>query len=348
MNRFALASVFGLAACAALVVAQNLTGIEFKSKSGDLSIANISEQLFESDPAAKSIDFEFSGKPLRGRSDSQKTAFEAASAKGQIRTGSGGTMYLLNATLSGGVTLWQNRGSSDEVSLQGSALTVKEAPNRLSMHVGVPGSLTLKGQDPDATITAAGGSVTLSGPAGKNRTLDQATLNGAVSLVARSNGTTTLKTTGLMLNQRPGSSVFQLNTSFVVSNSGQDPNGHTRQVTLEGRGGNFTTPDITKASTGRPLTSANIKGRVTVTFDGRTKSGDDLHLVAKGDRLTMDSGGKILLTGNVSIEGGGLDYQGEGASQTVYILVDDKMQPIRYGATGDPARINFKPDGGGR
>lgn len=347
MNRPLIATTLFTAA-AVVVLAQNLTGVEFKSKSGDFSIANISEQMFESDAAAKAIDFEFSGKPLRGRSDSQSASFESLAAKGQIRSGSGGTMYLLSATLSGGVTLRQNPGKPDEVILSSPAVTLKEAPNRLAMTATFSGSLSVSAKDPDAKITAGSGTVTLSGPAGQNRSLDQATLRGSVSVTVNSQGTTSLKTTGLLLNQRSASTVFQMANPFTIVRTAQDGTGRPVRVEFKGTSGNVTTPDITKASKGRPVTQASIQGPVTVTFDGKSKDGDDLHLVARGDRMTLDPAGKLLLTGNVSIEGGGLDYQSQGSGQTVYILLDETMKPTRYGAAGDPAKIDVKPNGGGR
>lgn len=347
MNRFTLGIALTFVAGTALVFAQNKTGIEFKSKSGDFSISNISDQLFEGDPANNSVDFEFSGNPLQGRSNSQKLSFTATKATGQIRTGAAGTMYLLTTTLSGNVSVKQNPGTSEEVTLTSPSLTLKESPNRTSTSLTFPSALTISANDPNANLKAASGVVTLSGPANGNRILDQATLRGSVTATAVGNGQTTLTTNGLLLNQRASTSVFQLNNSFKFTNNSRDASGKPRTVTLNGTGGTITTPDITKASKGRPITNASIKGRVVITFAGSSNDGSPLNLTASGDRLTMDSKGEILLIGNVKIEGGGLDYQSDGESQTIYIQVDENMKPLKYGARGNPAKVNIKPDGGG-
>ncbi len=346
MKRLTLGITITVAACAAIVLAQNKTGVSFKSKSGDFEISNITEQVFELDAKTNAIDFEFDGKPLTGRSDSQKLSFTAAKAKGQIRNGSNGTMYLLNTTLSGNVVIRQNPGTSEEVALESTSLTLKETPNRASANLTFSSAITLTAKEPNTKLTASSGIVTLSGPANGNRQLDQVTLRGSVNVTANSNGVTKLTTTGLLLNQRPTTSVFQFNNSFTVTNSANDENGRPRTVKFTGTSGSITTPNITQKSNSRPITSASIKGRVNIDFDGRDKEGNAIDLHAEGDRLTMDAKGEILLIGNVKITGGGLDYQSDGESQTIYILVDNNMKPLKYGARGNPAKVSIKPDGG--
>lgn len=346
MKRLTLGISITVLTCAALVVAQNKTGVSFKSKSGDFEISNISEQVFELDAQTNAIDFEFDGKPLTGRSDSQKLGFTAGKAQGQIRNGKNGTMYLLNTTLSGNVSIRQNPGTSEEVTVTSASMTLKEAPNRAAANLTFNSAVTLTAKDPNTTLTAASGVVTLSGQANGNRQLDQVTLRGAVNVTASTNGTTKLTTNGLILNQRPTTSVFQFNNSFTVTNSANDENGRPRTVKFTGVGGSITTPNITKASNARPIASANIRGRVKIDFDGRDKEGNPIDLHAEGDRLTMDAKGEILLIGNVKITGGGLDYQSDGESQTIYILVDNNMKPLKYGARGNPTKVNIKPGGG--
>jgi hypothetical protein len=348
MKRLTIGLTLTIATCAALVVAQNKTGVSFKSKSGDFEISNISDQVFELDAKTSAIDFEFDGKPLTGRSDSQKLSFTAAKAKGQIRNGKSGSMYLLSTTLSGGVTIRQNPGTSEEVSVVSASMSLKEAPNRAAASLNFSSAVTLTAKDPNTTLTANSGVITLSGPANGNRQLDQVTLKGSVNVTANNNGVTKLTTTGLLLNQRTSTSVFQFNNSFTVTNTAKDNNGRPRTVKFTGTSGSVTIPNITQKSNSRPISSASIRGRVKIDFDGTDKQGQPIDLHAEGDRLTMDSQGEILLIGNVKITGGGLDYQSDGESQTIYILVDNDMKPLKYGARGNPTKVNIRPGGGGK
>ncbi len=277
---------------------------------------------------------------------SQKLSFTANKAQGQIRNGKNGTMYLLNTTLSGGVTINQNSGTSEEVIVTSPSMTLKEAPNRASASLNFNSTVKIESKNPKTTLTAASGLATVSGLANGNRQLDQVTLKGTVNVTATNNGTTTLSTTGLILNQRSATSVFQFNNAFTVTNAAKDANGRTTTVKFNGASGSITTPNITQKSTGRPITNANIKGRIKIDFDGTDKEGNPINLHAEGDRLTMDSKGEILLIGNVKIIGGGLDYQSDGESQTIYILVDNDMKPLKYGARGNPTKVNIKPGGG--
>lgn len=346
MTTRTLALSLTLCATATLLIAQNTTGISFKSKSGDFEINNITDQLFEANPQTNAIDFEFSGKPLRGRSSSQKIAFTAARATGQIRSGKDGTMYLLKANLTGSVDITQNPGTSDEVQISSPSISISEAANRSSATVNFPGAVTIVSKNPASTITAAGGSATLIGSANTNRELRNVKLSGTVNATITQEGTTTLTTTGLDLDQAANSSTFNLSRPFTLTNNSKNPSGQPQKVILKATAGTITTPNITRASSGRPITTANLRGRVTIDFTGTDKDGSPVELSASGDRMTMDAEGEILLIGNVKITGNGLDYQSDGESQTVYIQVNERMEPTRYGARGNPAKVNIKPDGG--
>ncbi|QYK52417.1 MAG: hypothetical protein KF824_09120 [Fimbriimonadaceae bacterium] len=340
-----------------LVVAQNKTNISFKSKSGDFAIENISEQLFEGDPSTNSVDFEFSGNPLQGRSASQNLTFTSAKAEGKIRSEKNGKMYLLTATLSGGVTLNQNPKADESFTLKSQSLTITEAADRKSATVKIPSSLTItaNGGGFPGNITAASGTVLLSGPPDKDRTLDKATLSGAVNAnftqtdSKKKKSLSNIQTVGLTMDQQGPSTLFQFGNKFTYTRTGVDEKGNPTKATFTGLGGNIVTPDITKASKGRPVSSANISGPVVMTFEGKNSDGEDVTITAKGDKATMDASGQILLTGNVSIVGSGLDYQSEGSAQTIFVVVNDDMKPIRYGARGNPAKVNIKPtkDGDG-
>lgn len=338
-------SIF-LIATSALLVAQNTTGISFKSKSGDFEISNITEQLFEANPNTNAIDFEFTGKPLRGRSSTQRIQFNADRATGQIRSGKDGTMYLLKSNLSGKVTVTQNPGTAEQVTLDSPSITITEAADRSSATILFPGSISIVAKDPATKITAAGGSATLVGSANTTRELRNIKLSGTINATITQAGTTNLATSGLTLDQATNATTFNLDRPFTLTNSSQNNVGKPQRVVLKATAGTLTTPSINKSSSGRPITSANLRGRVTIDFTGTDKDGEPINLTASGDRLTMDAKGEILLIGNVKIAGNGLDYQSDGESQTVYIQVNESMEPTRYGARGNPAKVNIKPDGG--
>ncbi len=341
-----LALSLTLCTTATLLIAQNTTGISFKSKSGDFEISNITDQLFEANPQTNAIDFEFTGKPLRGRSSTQKIAFTASRATGQIRSGKDGTMYLLKANLTGSVDVTQNPGTSEEVQITSPSMTISEAANRSSATINFPGPVTIHAKSPTTKITAAGGSASLVGSANTNRELRNVKLSGTVNATITQEGTTNLITTGLDLDQAANSSSFTLSRPFTLTNNSKNPSGQPQKVILKATAGTITTPNITKPSSGRPITTANLRGRVTIDFTGTDRDGSPVDLSASGDRLTMDAKGEILLIGNVKITGNGLDYQSDGESQTVYILVNEQMEPTRYGARGNPTKVNIKPDGG--
>lgn len=338
---------------ALLAWAQNSTDVSFKSKSGDFAIENIAQQLFQGDPTTNSIDFEFSGKPLRGRSSSQNLTFTASNAEGKIRSASGGKMFLLSATLSGGVTLTQNPAGGQFV-LKGSKVEYAEAANRGSATVRVPGDLTITGESSGSPvdIRAGGGSVVLLGPAGSDRTLSQADLTGRVVADIGSPGPAAkprknhIETTGLTLTQASGESKFSFRNPFTFTQSGVDEAGRTQSMTLRGSSGTVFAPALGGKSSGRSIRRADIQGRVKITFTGFDKNGEPLDIQAAGDRLTMNAEGRIVLTGNVELSGNGLDYSSSGASQSVYIQLDEQMKPVRYGATGNPSEVTFKPGGG--
>jgi len=341
--------------CIGLVVAQNKTNISFKSKSGDFAIENISEQMFEGDPSTNSVDFEFTGSPLNGRSASQNLTFTTKKAVGKIRSEKNGKMFLLTATLSGGVTLTQNPKANESFSLKSASLTITEAADRSSATVKIPSALTITGNSGGipGTIKAASGTIVLLGAADKDRTLDKATLSGAVDATftqTDANGRSSqssIDTVGLTLDQQASTTLFNFANKFVYTRIGRDEKGNPTKATFTGLSGSIVTPNITQAAKGRPVTSANIAGPVTMTFDGKNAEGEDVRIVAKGDKATMDANGQILLTGNVSIEGSGIDYQSEGSAQTIFVNVDENMKPIRYGARGTPAKVDIKPTGGG-
>lgn len=338
--------------CAAFItMAQSSTNVSFKSKSGDFAIENIAQQLFEGQPGSNSIDFEFSGKPLRGRSSSQNLSFTAQTAKGQIRSLSEGKMYLLSATLSGGVNLTQNPAGSS-FTLKGQTLEYSESADRNSATITVPGALSItgnsKGQPID--IQAAGGQVKLAGAAGSDRTLSEARLTGKVRAMLDSLGAggksnkNLVETTGLTLNQLSAESRLTFPNAFTFTQSGPDANGRAQSVTLNAKGGTLSLPP--QGSAGRPIRQADLDGRVRIEFKGFDKQGERVELVASGDKLQMNTEGRIVLVGNVELSGNGLDYSSQGASQTVYIQVDEQMKPVQYGAAGSPSEIKLKPGGG--
>ncbi len=344
---------FPLLGVALLAWAQNSSDVSFKSKSGDFAIENIAQQLFQGDAATNSIDFEFSGKPLLGRSNSQNLSFTASHAEGKIRSSPGGNMFLLNATLTGSVAITQNPQGSEFV-LKGEKVEYSEAQNRGSATVRVPGSLSIVGQSNGSPIDirAGGGSVVLLGPAGSARTLSQADLTGRVVADIGSPGPAgkprqnRVETTGLTLTQESGASKFSFRNAFTFRQSGTDEAGRAQSVMVTGASGSILTPPIGGRTSGRSIRSADIAGRVKITFQGFDRNGEKVDLQAQGDRLTMNANGRILLTGNVELSGNGLDYTSSGASQSVFIQVDENMKPQQYGASGNPSEITFKPGGG--
>lgn len=336
---------------AAMVLAQNKTNISFKSKSGDFAIENIAEQMFEGVSGTNIVDFEFTGAPLNGRSNTQKLTFKANKATGKIRSESNGKMFLQTATLSGSVSLTQNPNTNESVTLTSQSLTITEATDRKSATVKIPSALKITGSSKGipGTITASSGTVTLVGPPDKDRTLDKADLNGAVNAdfsqtdSKKRTSKSNIATVGLKLDQQGDSTVFNFANKFTYTRIGVDENGNPTKATFTGISGQIVTPDITREMSGRPVRTANIAGPVVITFDGKNKEGEDVTIVAKGDKATMDTNGQILLTGNVSIVGSGIDYQSEGSAQTIFVIVDEQMKPIRYGARGNPAKVDIKP-----
>jgi lipopolysaccharide export system protein LptA len=326
----------------AITFSQASTRASLKSKSGDFAIENISEQLIEANE--KQVIFELDGSPLRGRSNSQRLSFESKRAKGTAIREKAGTMFLQTVTLTGDVAIKQNPGKPDETVVRSDSMTLKEAANRARATVTFSNPVTVVDEARKANLTAQSGSVTFIGGPNEEREVELITLKGGAVAKIQRDSTTTLSTNLILVNQRKSSSVFQFSSPITITDSGKDQSGRARSIKLTGSGGSVTVP---KSSQGRPISNANIQGRVTITFDGFDKDGAPLDLVASGDRLTMNESGEILLIGNVKIEGGGLDYESQGTSQTIFIQVDNDMKPLRYGARGNPAKVDIKPDGGG-
>ncbi|MDI9637338.1 hypothetical protein QPK87_10440 [Kamptonema cortianum] len=328
----------------------------WESKKGDFAIRQIQSQLIEGAPDS-GFKVEFKGSPLTGFSKSQSIDFTGTTLNATIKTASGGSMFLDSGTLTGQVTLWVDKGKASEQTLTTSTLSFKENADRSGANVTLPQSFVVVAKRDgaeSARITAQSGSLVLSGKADQNRTITSAQLSGA--LTAKTSGTrgsatysTTLSTQSLRMREGDVGSVFTLSNAFqFVDQESAGGSGSARKFSLSGSGGTLTLPSVFGASkrTGRPIKSASISGKVILVLETTPAKGGNAEpsvIRATGDKLTMDASGRIELSGNVEMETDSL----KGSSDFAYILVDENMKVLKYGAGGNPAKADYKPSSGG-
>lgn len=331
----------------AVLVAQQPETTRFASKKGDFAIENIQKEFFEG--SGGSVEFEFSGSPLRGYSRSQALDFEALKAEGSAKSGADKSMFLNEATLSGNVRLWQNKGTADERLLTTASLTMAESGDRSSATVTLPGAFQVKSKSGTDGLSAGSGKIVFSGGAGQTRVMRSASLSGGVmASVSSADGTHRMDSSSVKIDQVSGGTKFTF-ASDLVSN--HQVNGATnRTVSFTAQSGWVSTPDITKR-TGkgkRPVTGADLVGPVTIkVVSVSAKDKEPLTITAKGDHLTMDENGVLVLKGNITVESDDLSYARSGTSQELYVNFGPDMEVLKYGSRGAPAKVEIKPKGGG-
>ena len=340
-------TLVGVLVCSALIAGQVGETTRFASKKGDFSIENIAKEFFEG--SAGTVEFEFSGTPLRGKSTAQSLAFEALTAKGTAKSASDKSMYLSVATLSGDVRLWHNRGKSEERLLTTKSLTLTEAQDHSSATVTLPGSFQVVSKSGDDDISAGAGKIVFAGKSGSERVMRSATLSGAVQVSASTeNGAHKLKSSSVVIEQVSTGTRFtfpsDLDTSHRLTGQG------TRTVTFKAQSGWVTTPDIMKRSPfhGRPVTGAELRGPVTIKIVSvSAKEKEPMTITATGDNMTLDSNGVLILRGNITVESDDMSYTRSGTSQELYVNFGPDMEVLKYGSRGAPAKVEIKPKGGG-
>lgn len=338
--------------------------VRFASRNGDFAIENIRDELFEGDPATGRFTFEFAGSPLRGRSNNQNLSFTARQAQGEARTtrapgqtsGRADSIFLAQADLSGAVVLVQNPGTPTSRTLRTERLAFQEAPDRQSASISLPAPFRLESGPQKDTLRAAAGTLTLAGPPTQDRRLTQAVLRGGVSANITTNNAqgstrTSLETARLTLAQTGQTTRFTLPNRFTFSQSTsqKSPRENLRRtITIRAASGTIVIPDIEKTNPpgSRPITSADIKGRVFLTLDSVTTTPDGdqpLKITAEGDSLVFTPEGELRLFGSVIVTSDDFAYTRRGTSQILFILLDQDMRILRYGSRGEPTRTEIRP-----
>lgn len=324
-----------------------------RSKQGDFAIEQI-RQTFLQSPEGTNLKFDFAGTPLRGFSRTQNLDFTARRATGTMIGLRGGSAYLDEASLTGNVIVNLAGQEVGTRTLTTEQVNFNEDANGQGATVRVPGAFRLKSDLED--IRAAGLRLTLSGARGGDRKVTRITTEGATTAnygltegSARSlynltgqNFTATLSgnTTRVTL---PGAFTADLD----LSNNAADVR-VARKAVFTGRDGEL---ELERSGRDTQVNSFKSDGPVTTTVNSVTAApGTEpqrIRLVAKGSSVRATRQGErltIRLSGDVSLDveqadGTGLEFQGNGSSDVVEIVVDRAGRVLRYELTGGPAKV---------
>jgi hypothetical protein len=324
-----------------------------RSKQGDFAIEQI-RQTFLQSPEGTNLKFDFAGTPLRGFSRTQNLDFTARRATGTMVGLRGGSAYLGEASLTGSVTVNLSGKDASTRTLTTEQVNFNEDANGQGAAVRVPGAFRLKSDIED--VQASGLRLILSGPRGGDRTVTRIVTEGRTT--ANYGLTEGTARSLYILNGQNMSANLSGNTTRVnlpgaftadldLSNSSADVR-VARKAVFTGRDGQL---ELERSGRDTPLNSFKSEGPVTTTVNSVTAApGTEpqrIKLVAKGSAVTATRQGErlmIRLSGDVSLDveqadGTGLEFQGNGASDVVEIVVDRAGRVLRYELTGGPARV---------
>lgn len=324
-----------------------------RSKQGDFAIEQI-RQTFLQSPEGTNLKFDFGGAPLRGFSRTQNLEFTARRATGLMIGLRGGSAYMDEASLTGGVTVTLGGQEGVKRILTTEQVSFNEDASGQGATVRVPGAFRLNSDLED--VQASGLRLILTGLRGGNRAVSRITTEGRTTAsygilrdsnrslynLKGQNFTATLNENATKLSL-PGAFTADLD----LSSNGVEGR-VARQALFTGRDGQV---DLERKGRETQLNAFKSEGPVTTTVNSVTAApGTEpqrIKLVAKGSAVAANRSGErltIRLTGNVSLDveqadGTGLEFQGNGASDVVEIVLDRAGRVLRYELTGGPARI---------
>lgn len=336
-------------------------GTEWKTNNGDLSISNIGSYTIKG--ATSSLQAEFRGSPLRGRSVFQNFEFTASSLTGNLKQVDRTRWYLADGQISGSVVMTQV-ADEETFTLRTNTVNLKENPAQTELSFGIPGRLELD-SNLGRSVRAGTGTV-LFDTVGEERQLTKLTLGSGYTasgssvddstrvksdytVVGNSATLTTLATTEQFVS--PGK--LDLTIDQSGGRAGQNSQYNEKKLDFKSSGGTIVFPKAGAA--GRPIRSADLNGRITGVVDTWVQiEGDEdeaptwekFKVTVSGDRLTFSEAGVLRLAGNVQFRIDGL--QGfTGSGNELLVRFDAQMNVLSWETRGGPGTIQELKDGDG-
>lgn len=320
----------------------------WRTNNDDVVIENIDSQSIKG--TGTRIEIDFAGTPLRGRSRPQNIAFTAQKLIGILVQNTTKAFYLDSGELSGNVQIVQNNPGTAVRTLRTARLTLKENAAQTTSTVTVPGTFTLD-QEGGTTLRAGSGVLALV-TQGATRQFQDLRLSGGyrAESVSTSAGVrrTSVATGDSAVVANPDNlgkvtSPGKLDIEVTDHTTQNDPT-QNQKLTLRTGGGEILFP--TSAS-GRPIRSADLKGRIVAVAETWTKPADGppepIEIEAQGDRLTFDQNGVMTLRGNVTLQINGPTGL-KGTGNVLIIRFDENMNVLSWETSGVPGTLQ----GGGR
>lgn len=335
----------------------------WKTNDGEFAIDGILRHDFSRGKDSV-INIDFEGNPLKGKATPLNLTFQAQTLTGQFAPVKKGRYYLQNADLTGKVVLTK----SDEVvyTLVTERLNLKETTDQKTTTATLPVPFTVSGSN-NSQIKAGSGSVQfVAGESGRSfKTLELKNGFSSAATVTNTDLDTSMLVTGQSATVDADgkiatfSSPSKFETDYHVT-AKPVAQAKDQKIHIVAGSGSVAVRQIPSAGK-RPITSANLKDRVSIDAKSFVDGGKDsngkalppepIHIEATGDRLTFDQDGNLKLSGNVVVKVNG-DQGFYGTADVLQVTFDEKMNVVSWEAHGGPAKIQgaAKTDksGGGR
>lgn len=349
-----LALSFIVLAMGGAALAQKPQEQVFKDKQGRLKLWNMdSHEIKVQDKGP--IQFEGTGRPIKGVSQDQGITLECLSLKADLETLKGKGYVLRSADLAGSVVLVQAKPDSTKTFKGGEAKIDDDGSRAVVSFVKAFTMADLAqeaGVESTRSLSASSGSVTLDTFRSQGGKLRSAEAAGSVEFSLKETGRDLLlKTAKTSLTQGDGFLAFSLPASFTFDGSSQPKPGESNLVKASADSGSAKVAEKVKKGE-NSLISLNLKGAVDIEITSKVKTdkGDKIRIVkAKSASLTFDRSTGIMTLGggvNYSIdsrEPGEEPVEAEGSSDTLTVTFDPSGKLIN--AAAKAGRTNLKEGG---